>query len=83
MPTEQENFTLVTVTQEEVNQAVRIIPHLGTLILVKVVFFLEMIIEIICTMFHSIQAMGRKKHFGHVFSGLSLCNIYIFKWTFL
>lgn len=35
MPTEQENCTLVTVTQEEVNQAVRIIPHLGTLILVK------------------------------------------------
>uniref|UniRef100_A0A1I8AWP5 Protein kinase domain-containing protein n=1 Tax=Meloidogyne hapla TaxID=6305 RepID=A0A1I8AWP5_MELHA len=35
MPTEEENCSLVTVTQEEVNQAVRIIPHLGTLILVK------------------------------------------------
>ncbi|KAF7633968.1 Protein kinase domain-containing protein [Meloidogyne graminicola] len=38
MPTEEENCTLVTVTQEEVNQAVRIIPHLGTLILVKVIY---------------------------------------------
>lgn len=35
MPTEEENCTLVTVTQEEVNQAVRVVPHLGTLILVK------------------------------------------------
>lgn len=35
MPTEQENCHLVTVTEEEINNSVRVIPRLDTLILVK------------------------------------------------